>query len=395
MYNDTIKNEKETQVPLLPFGETLRPLILTSSLSDTDIKFVLQKRGIFVKDRRKGNTIPKLTSILLSPREFDILKNRQQFKESAIKTSDAKTNWNSEKTIVQAFPEECEHLANTLIDEASSYELTQCAVQHGHANEVIVNCSIKRRDWTKDVFSQTTYHDCALSITREPESKIVTYHMETTAPETREFMNKLQTAIHEKFQESGVVSQNTEIQKILANHFVNNQVRFEFLHHFIEQSEILSFQKIVDIDVGIDRHFKEFPKQFRWLKGNIDTISLHGSRIHETDVMQLGKIGVFVFGEIEAEFKFEYPEAKGTCSIQYGFPKYYEKEKNIEFEAKIGSKLILHPNYAHVSKKVVGNFLLKHFQKNKHKLFEQFKAENKVDARKRNFENQYEFLFNG
>jgi hypothetical protein len=393
MYNEALEHEKEAHVPLLPFGETLRPLILTSSLSDYDLKFVLQKRGIFIKDRRKDSTIPKLTTILLSPREFDILKNRQQFKESTVKMSDVKTSWNSEKTVLQAIPDDCEVFVNALIDEHSPYKLTQCDTKHTDPNEVIISCSIKRYDWKKDVFSQTSYHDCTLTIIKEPESDALIYRTETTATETKDFMNKLKEAIHHHFQSEGVIAQNTPMQRILANYFVSNKTCFEFLQHFIEKTGVISFRKIVNIDVGIDHHSKEFPKEFEWLKENVDVINLHGDRIHETDVMMLGKIGVLEFGEIETAFGFAYPDAKGTCVIKYGFPKSYNKrEKSVEFEAKVIS-LTLHPDYAHVAKNPVQNFLLKQFQKEKHKTFEKFKDEKKVDTRPRNSVDQCEFEF--
>ncbi len=393
MYNETIENEKETQVPLLPFGEMLRSLISASSLNEQDLKFVLQNRGIFIKDHRKNNTIPKLTTILLSPREFNILKNRQQFKESTIKTLGRTANWNSTKTIVQTLPDECENFAKNLIDENSSYELKDCRVQYSHPNEVVFFCIIKRNDWTKDVFSQTSYHECKLTVIKEQDTNIVTYFIERTSNETRDFMNKLQNALHNNFQKQGVILNNAPIQKILANHFVSNKTRFEFLKFFTKKSDFLIFEKIIDIDAGIEHNFKEFPEKFRWLKGNIDRISLHGNKIHETDVMELSNIGALKFGEIEADFKFQYSDAKGECIIKYGFSSSYNKEKPVEFESKI-INLKLHPNYAHVSRHDVQNFLLKQFQKKKHQLFEEFKKEKKVDTQKYDLVNQHEFEFN-
>ena len=166
MLNLNINDPLGNELPLLPFGETLRLLMLGSTLSSSDLKFVLNKRGIYVKDGRRENTIPTLASIILSPREFDILKNKQQFKESTIKVSDAKTTWSSDKTLLQALPDEMEPFIQQLIDENAPYQLKDFAIEVNHPNEVVVNCSIKRQDWTKDIFSSTSYHDCKLTISK-------------------------------------------------------------------------------------------------------------------------------------------------------------------------------------------------------------------------------------
>ena len=138
--------DNETLIPLLPFGETLRPLILASSLKGTDLKFVLQRRGIFVGSHRNDVVVPILTSILLSPQEFEILKNRQRLKDNAPKTSDAKVEWGSTKTIAQAVPDEFENFVRNLVSEDESYSLTNCTVTTINSDNVIVDCTIERLD---------------------------------------------------------------------------------------------------------------------------------------------------------------------------------------------------------------------------------------------------------
>ena len=78
---------------LLPYGEGLKPLLTASSLSEHDLKFLLQKRGIFVKSQQRNITVPQIASLLLSPKEFEILKNRQHQKESNIKRSTSQSEW--------------------------------------------------------------------------------------------------------------------------------------------------------------------------------------------------------------------------------------------------------------------------------------------------------------
>jgi hypothetical protein len=259
--------------------------------------------------------------------------------------------------------------------ENSSYQLTDCNLQINNANEVTVNCSVKKQDWTKDAFSSTSYHDGKFTISKD-RNGVVAYRTESTSPETRE--------------KQGAIAIESRIQKVISSYFSNNATIFEFLHSFIEQTyQALTFERISDIDVGIDQKFGEFPPNFQWLKGNIDKISLHGNKIDSTDVMKLGELGILMFGEIEADFKFDYSEAKGNCTIRYGFPN-SDKRSNVEFEAKI-IHLSLFPAFAHVSKEKVSRYLIQEFQKNKHQTFERFIDEGKANTQKRNSENQFEF----
>ncbi len=45
MSNTQSNHETKEQILLLPFGETLLPLIRASSLEGIDLKYLLQKRG--------------------------------------------------------------------------------------------------------------------------------------------------------------------------------------------------------------------------------------------------------------------------------------------------------------------------------------------------------------
>ncbi len=383
--------QDENDVPRLPFGESLRLLILGSNLSAADFRFVLNKRGIYIKDGRKENTIPHLANILLSPREFDILKNKHQFRESTVKVSDAKSEWNApDKTIQQALPDEIAPFIQELIPENSPYQLTECNLQINDADDVIVNFTVKRQDWTKDIFSSVSHHDGKFLISKD-RNGIVTYRTEVTSPETKDLLIKLQNATHEFFQRQGAIATDAPIQKVLALYFLNNAVIFEFLCCFINQTyDGLTFERISDIDVGIDQKYGSFPPNFEWLKGNIDKISLHGNKIQATDVMNLGELGILIFGEIDAEFKFDFVDAKGTCIIRYGLPGYYEGKANVEFEAKV-IRVAPYAAYAHVPKERISRQIIQEFQKNKHEIFEQFIEEGKAIAQKRNAEDQFEF----
>jgi len=120
--------------------------------------------------------------------------------------SDAKVDWASDKTVVQAIPDDLEHFVRDLVDDDESYKLKDCSVQTTDSDHVVVNCVIERLDWTKDAFSSTTHHNASFSISRDTSSNVVTYHTETTVPETKELMVRLQKSLHNHFCEEKVVA---------------------------------------------------------------------------------------------------------------------------------------------------------------------------------------------
>lgn len=399
LISETLSNNRYTNDDLnslLPYGENIRPLLAASTLSDTDLKFLLQKRGVYVKTPQRNNTVPLIASTLLSPKEFEILKNRQQHKDSNIKRSTAQAEWTGEKiTVADALSQNLEESIKTLILDDSPFKLANYNIQYVDHDTVIIEGEIERNDWTKNVFSITSHHQWKLTVHKLPDSNIIEYIAETTVPETKEFLNTLQKSVHKGLQTSKVVSPTKTIQKILATHFKANRYIFEFLYEFTKMKfDCLDFKRIVDVETGLDNR-QPFPDNFNWLKGNIGELrltALQGKKLEKTDIVKAGNLGVLVFGEIDAEYSFKFKEANGTCVIEYGFPKFFSKRSDVEFETKI-QRIELGNDCAHVAKESVKRYLLAEFQKEKHKLFESFKKENKVDAEPKDINNQYSMTF--
>lgn len=381
---------------LLPYGDGIKPLLVASSLSEHDLKFLLQKRGVFVKSSQRNSTVPHLASMLLSPNEFETLRNRQHQKESNIKRTTAQSEWIGQHlSIADILSDKLDTIVKNLSQEDTPYSVKSYNITYLSNDKILVEGEIERRDWTKDVFSITSLHPWKFTIEKGVTGSIVEYIAETTVPETKHLTNQFQLRIHQQFQIAKTVDSKKTIQKIIATHFKGNQFVFEFLFYFTKINfPSLKFQRIIDIETGIDNRLN-FPENFKWLKGNIGELKLtavQGKKLEETDIIEIGKLGILVLGEIDAEFNFAYQDIKGKCIIQYGFPKFYEKRNHIEFETKI-QRIDLNHECSHVSKEAVKRYLLAEFQKNKHPLFEDFRNKGKVDPDPKNEDNQYGILF--
>ena len=394
MSNNSDNSDELTS--LLPYGEGIKPLLIASSLSEYDLKFLLQKRGVFIKSSQRNITVPHLASMLLSPNEFETLRNRQHQKESNIKRYTAQSEWLDQTiTIADVLTDKLDTIVKDLTKEESPYSIRNYSINYISNNKILIAGEIERRDWTKDVFSSTTSHPWKFTIEKSNSGKIVEYISETTVPETKQLTNLFQTRIHQQFQSAKTVDATKAIQRVLATHFKGNHFLFEFLFEFTKlRFTSLEFVRIVDIETGIDNK-RNFPENFQWLKGNIGELKLtavQGRKLKETDIIKVGELGILVFGEIDAEFTFDYKDAKGTCIIRYGFPKFYDKKNQVEFETKI-QRINLSREFSHISKETVKRHLLGDFQKDKHLVFELFRGAGKVDTDPKGVHNQYGLAF--
>ena len=65
----------------LPYGESLRAILQHPSIKDTERKQLLRMKGVFVNNADEDSTFPILTTSLLSPVEFEFMKEKLQAKE--------------------------------------------------------------------------------------------------------------------------------------------------------------------------------------------------------------------------------------------------------------------------------------------------------------------------
>ena len=76
-----MSDEMQNVETILPFGNTLKPLVASSKvLTPSDLKNTLAQKGIFVSSYNKDETLPLLLTSLLSPQEFEELKEKQKNK---------------------------------------------------------------------------------------------------------------------------------------------------------------------------------------------------------------------------------------------------------------------------------------------------------------------------
>ena len=117
---------------ILPHGEMLRGFMEQSFVSKSDLKDLLRSRGVFTCNSDKQDSIPILMSTVLSPIEFDHLRECQNQKEDNPKIVTQTIEWDADKNLLESLPDHFN--LNSMLDlEFSNFKV------NGSPNFIPVN----------------------------------------------------------------------------------------------------------------------------------------------------------------------------------------------------------------------------------------------------------------
>ncbi|MDZ4621183.1 hypothetical protein ORM77_25385 [Bacillus cereus] len=357
---------------ILPFGDTLRPLLLSSCLSKHDLKRILAKRGIFISDTDSEFTIPILQTILFSPKEFEDLKERQKTKEDNVKRNTQAINWKENISLSDAIDTVDFDIHEIISSDCANYEVMgvpEFIVEDRNCDEIILRYKIERTDLTKNWIEHSTFHDGAIIFTKNNDNEIKII-MEHTCAETKEINEKIKRTLIRNFKEQEFIEKDTVIDKITASRFSTLEKRNEFLMRLLGNDKInsLTFKEVTNIEIGPDASKKSLPAKIRWMKDHVKNLILKGNSLHNMDLLkdELCRKALII-EDIEAVYDFEFRNVKGTCKIVFGFPKLLKtKDGSIEFQFQISSISIL--KTTDYSKKEIEKHIFSTFDKLKDKL---------------------------
>ena len=76
-----MKTEHKDIKTVLPYGENLRGFIQQKFISESELHKILKKRGIYALSSDKEYTVPLIQTLLISPQEFDLIRDAFSSKE--------------------------------------------------------------------------------------------------------------------------------------------------------------------------------------------------------------------------------------------------------------------------------------------------------------------------
>jgi hypothetical protein len=322
---------------ILPYGELIRGFANQSYISKGDLKKALRERGIVFQYSEKEFMVPCLSSLLLSPREFDNLRDCQNTREDNFKKSSSRIEWNSGKSLIDSLSDI--DLQNVIPVDGINYELTKTprfTLIENNSNHIRLDFEIERNDMNKSWYESKNHFvgNIVIEKVAENEIQIIKSH---TSSETEELANKFQKTIITESKNNGYIQKEKKLNRILFGDFTNED-RIVFFYRLSSNVDSLYF-KFIDIT---DMEFRpddkiELHENIKWMHKKSELI-LKGNNIHDTFFIKEKEYHKYLqFWEMESSFKFNYINNSGTCNVVFSFSNFLKKGDLSEFEINISN----------------------------------------------------------
>ncbi|WP_268624992.1 hypothetical protein [Paenibacillus alvei] len=351
--SDNTTRQKLNIDTILPFGDNLRPLLASSSaLTDSDLKSFLAMKGIYISSTDKEKTIPLITMSLLSPPEFEELREKQKDKESTVKRRNRELEWITNDSLFAALKNTDLPIKN-MVSKNSNYEIRNIGTLkpvNGDFNHLSVEYEIERTDRTKDWVTQHSNHKGQIELKLSDDKKRLKVAMEHTADETHEVNEKCMKHLREHLLLNNYIS-NKKVQSIAFSDFDNSKrVKFflNLLNSQLDHSGTFEFSQITNVEISIDTE-ATLPDKIKWMEDKIENMKLKGKAIHETDLLKDPQYHqALILSAVRANYNFKSIASKGSCTFEFGFPsrgnipnantEFVYKLLNFNFESDTKSK---------------------------------------------------------
>lgn len=370
-----MKKVHENIDQMLPYGELLRGFATQSSISKGELKKVLRGRGIFFKNNEKEEMVPCLSTIMLSPSEFETLKECQNNREDNPKKSSSRLLIETNFSFVDFVPN-IEELQTVVSTQFTNYQLTkvpEIIIDGNSSNKMTIGFEIERFDWNKSWYETKNIFTGSLTVEKVSDNEL-SITKSYTSDESEEVANKFQNFFVQHLKTSGIVNPESELKRILFKDFTNQQ-RIAFFWRLTSQMEGIYFE-FVDIE---DMEFRPdesqtLPEKIDWMAKKRELI-LKGTEIHNTFfIKEVAYYPYLQFWGIDAKFKFNVGNEKGVCIVNFLFKDFLQKEADAEFEINISSLSSENNLLNQKQKNDLKKKLLDLFEKRKNDIYQSFSS---------------------
>jgi hypothetical protein len=350
----------------LPYGESLRAILQHPSLKDTERKQLLRMKGVFVNIADEDSTFPILTTSLLSPVEFEFIKEKLQAKEDREKTITRTLDWESDKTLISAIPDNfnIQEIIKTNFPKYNVVGNPNFKMLEKDPNKIALDFKCETANYNKAWYRGKNEFKGTVSFekvtTKDNKVQLQIIH---TSPETADIAEKVAKNLEKHFKDNNFMNPKKEIQRILFKDFTNEE-RIEFFLSMTEGNDIFDFTKATFLDIGPDPN-ENLPSDINWLElAKVRELNINGETLHNISFLKDKSLHKFMeLAEMEILYNYSIPSAEGNCQIRFGFSNYFKKRiGNIELIVDI-IKINTKDEYANVPPASIRIQLLKEFEK--------------------------------
>lgn len=322
----------------IPYGEALRGFVNQKFITPPVLQSILKERGIFVLNADKDYMVPIVQTLLLSPTEFDKIRDAFARKEDNEKKISREISFSSNATLYQS------DIMQMNVEDFLKRQLPTCIIKQAirfvqtdnNPNHLTAKFTIIRNDINKCWYEQTNEFSGSVEIINENGKGAI--RITHTSPETKDLAEYIVKNQIRQYKDKGLLKEDVNPQKILFSTFTNT-TRFVFFFRLttkIENNGIFTFVDIKDISIKPQDECV-LPAEILWME-NIQRLIISGKSLNEKAFMKEEKFYCNLeLWSIEATFEYDYKGQKGYVCICFGFPDYNSKGGNAEFEVNIKS----------------------------------------------------------
>jgi hypothetical protein len=314
---------------ILPYGDTLRQLLVKSNITSSNLNLLLRDKGVFLGTHEKNNSVPLLMKTLISPSEFEELYNTQKKKEDNIKINSAVLKCQSDFNLTDILRTGFD--LNELIDESSEYK--QNFTVKGTPNFYfekgigVLDYEIERENLLDDWTNNSTTHKGTIYVSKLDDGSIeLKVEQNSTSKETKFINDLVNKKIKTKLVQNNIITSKQDFLRIRYNDFTNPN-RFLFLKSFTSSFCVyLDFQSVSDIDIYLDDNEKT-PEDLKKFIEELDSLKLNGKKLQNNPLVLDNKYhNKVIFASISLKYKFNIEGVKGDCVLKINFPDYISKK---------------------------------------------------------------------
>lgn len=307
------------------FGEKILNLLNSDLISPGDISNILKKKGIIPPNSLKINTVPLLTTLLLSPMEFDDLINKVANREQAPKIRRVKYSLkNEDETWTEKATEI--NFADTIRVIESEFPsikfLTKPAViTEDFGKKISISYSIERKDLSKDFLLQELSFEATISFEKINDSIKVKATSKYSSNETAAINKKLLNHFARDLKAKNILEKE-EPEKIIFSDF-NNEERIKFMNRLSDSlNENFSLGRINDLLITIDQNVPDFPKdkEIYWLHKVINNMRIDGEELNQLLIITNSHYHKhFIITDINICYDYKLKANEGSVLVNFSF----------------------------------------------------------------------------
>lgn len=322
---------------ILPYGEQLRGFANQKYITPAELNRILRERGIFALTSDKDFTVPLLQTLLLSPKEFDKIREAFSTREDNRKVNSSDINWASNAQILIS------EIMTVNVDDYIKQKLPTCSLEKpirfvpvaNNPNHLKAEILLKRNDINKSWYEQSNLFESSIEFINDDNGKgrIIISH---TAPETKELAEFVVKKQVQEYKSRNVIALKEELRKIIFKDF-SNEERFVFFFRLTNQLQCEYFACEDIKDISIKPEETVLPDEIKWME-ELNKILLSGKSLDKKEFIKDSKFHQhLILWSIDSSFSYTYKGESGLFTVSFGFPDYTSKKENAEFELNIST----------------------------------------------------------